>query len=345
MIEKTNKEISVTRQCGLVSISPSVMYYKPRPERDENVALMNEIDKVFTKHPYYGARRIQNELQREERRINIKRIRRLMYKMGIIPIYPKRNLSKSAPHHKKYPYLLRSVPITHCNQVWSIDITYIPLKKGFMYLVAVIDWQSRFVLSWKLSNTMTIEFCKECVQEAINKYGSPKIFNSDQGCQFTSEKFINIWKENNLDEVQISMDGRGRATDNAFIERVWRSLKYEKIYLNAYENGLSLMLGLTEYFSYYNHQRPHQSLNYKTPAQVYLDRVEGEKDFIKTKEIYKNAIEENLSTETSLSLQTISNRTQLTFNEKLSKLWGTLHSHKREDCGRACNLFNNYNLS
>lgn len=326
MIDKANKQLSITRQCELVSISTSILYYKPRPESEENIALMNQIDLIFTRHPYFGARRIQRVLERQEIKANLKRIRRLMWKMGIIPVYPKRNLSKSAPHHKKYPYLLRGVPITHINQVWSIDITYIPLKRGFMYLVAVIDWHSRFVLSWKLSNTMTIEFCKECVQEAIDNYGSPDIFNSDQGSQFTSEKFVNIWKENNLEKVQISMDGRGRATDNAIIERLWRSVKYEKIYLNAYENGLDLMLGLTEYFNFYNQDRMHQSLDYKTPSQIHFAEIGSEQpnEFIKTKGIYPGGGAGNESAARSVSLLT-SNQTQLRVNEKLSKLWGTLH--------------------
>ena len=326
MIDRANKQISITRQCDLVSISPSVLYYKLRPEREENIELMNRIDLIFTKHPYFGARRIQWVLERDGIKANLKRIRRLMWKMGIIPVYPKRNLSKSAQHHKKYPYLLRGVPVTHCNQVWSIDITYIPLKRGFMYLVAVIDWHSRFVLSWKLSNTMTIEFCKECVQEAIDKYGFPEVFNSDQGSQFTSEKFISIWKENNLEQVRISMDGRGRATDNAFIERLWRNVKYEKVYLNSYENGLDLMLGLTEYFNFYNYDRMHQSLGYETPAQFYFAEMKNEQpnEFIKTKGIYPGAGAGNECAATSVSLHT-SNQTQLRFNEKLSKLWGTLH--------------------
>ena len=226
-------------------------------------------------------------------------------------MYPKRNLSKPAPNHKKYPYLLRGVDITETNQVWSTDITYIPLKKGFMYLVAVMDWHSRYVLNWKLSNTMTIDFCKACLQEAIDNYGSPQIFNSDQGSQFTSENYINIWKENKMEHVQVSMDGRGRATDNAFIERLWRNVKYEKIYLNAYETGPELMLALTEYFNFYNHERGHQSLNYQTPAELYPWNAhkKAEKERQNTRVFNGIVIEQNPDSITSLSLR---NETSIT---------------------------------
>jgi putative transposase len=273
MINKSHKELSLTRQCELAGINKSSLYYERRAEPQANVSLMNRMDVLHTTHPYYGSRRIQQVLQRDGEVYNLKRIRRLMYKMGIITQYPKRNLSKAAPGHKKYPYLLRGIPVTHNNQVWSIDITYVPMEKGFMYLTAVIDWHSRYVLSWKLSNTMTVEFCKECLQEAIDNYGSPKIFNSDQGSQFTSEKFTNIWQENKMEHVQISMDGRGRATDNAFIERVWRSVKQEKTYTGKFENGTQLWIALVEYFNFYNHDRPHQSLNYKSPVEIYQPSI------------------------------------------------------------------------
>jgi len=273
MINRSNKNLTLTKQCELAGINKSSLYYDRRAESQANIDLMNRIDVLHTAHPYYGSRRMQKVLQRNGCPYNIKRIRRLMYKMGIITSYPKGNLSKAAPLHKKYPYLLRNTAVARNNQVWSIDITYVPMSKGFMYLTAVIDWHSRYVLSWKLSNTMTIEFCKECLQEAIDQYGSPEIFNSDQGSQFTSERFINVWTENNLENVQISMDGRGRATDNAFIERVWRSVKQEKIYPTPFEDGTALWMALVEYFNFYNHDRPHQSLSYKTPAEVYKPTV------------------------------------------------------------------------
>lgn len=271
MINK-NDSLSLTRQCELVEINKSSLYNHKRVESDTNMELMQQIDILHTKHPYFGARRIQKAFSRKDLHFNIKRIRRLMVKMGILTHYPKKNLSKSAPGHKKYPYLLRNLPITRNNQVWSTDITYIPMKNGFMYLTAIVDWHSRFILSWKLSNTMTIEFCKECLQEAIDNYGLPEIFNSDQGCQFTSEKFIKIWEENNLGQVKISMDGKGRATDNAFIERVWRSVKQEKIYSGNFKDGNELWIALVEYFNFYNNERQHQSLDYLTPAEIYFKK-------------------------------------------------------------------------
>lgn len=289
LVDKSHTKHSLTRQCELIEINKSSLYYDKRAESSDNLKLMRLIDALHTKHPYYGARRIQKVLNRDGKNYNIKRIRRLMVKMTILTHYPKKNLSKPAPGHKKYPYLLRQLPIVRNNQVWSIDITYIPMKKGFMYLVAVIDWHSRFVLSWKVSNTMTIEFCKSCVQEAIDQYGSPEIFNSDQGCQFTSEKFIDIWKENNLENVKISMDGRGRATDNAIIERLWRSVKQEKIYCNEDEDGTSLWMAMVEYFNFYNLERPHQSLDYKTPTEIYEPDVMNKlTDMNKEKEAKRN---------------------------------------------------------
>jgi putative transposase len=267
MIDKTHEQLSITEQCELADLSKSTLYYKPRAEKPENVDLMNRIDEVYTKRPYYGARRIQQTLSTAEKRINIKRIRRLMKKMGLLTIYPKRDLSRPAPHHKKYPYLLRGLTTERPNQVWSTDITYVKMNRGYMYLIAVIDWHSRFVLSWKTSNTMTIDFCRACLQEAIDNYGTPEIFNTDQGSQFTSPAFISIWDKH--PEVKISMDGKGRATDNAFIERLWRSVKQENIYANEYEDGASLWTGLHDYFTFYNNERIHQSLNYKTPNEIY----------------------------------------------------------------------------
>lgn len=268
MLEKENKEIGILRQCHMLSLSPSVLYYKNKPENEENLTLMKRIDELCLKYPYYGARRVQQRLMKEQqRKINIKRVRRLMHKMGIIPIYPKKSTTKPNILHKKYPYLLRNLEITRPNQVWSTDITYIPMKRGFMYLTAIMDWHSRKVLSWKLSNTMTVESCRECLQNAIDHFGRPEIFNSDQGCQFTSVRFTSIWDGT---DTKISMDGKGRATDNAFIERLWRSVKYENIYPNAYQNGSDLFAGLFEYFHEYNTERQHQSLSYQTPDEVYF---------------------------------------------------------------------------
>lgn len=267
MIEKENKTIGIIRQCQLLSLSPSVLYYQQKPESEENLFLLKRIDEIYMQHPYFGARRIQNTLEQEGFCINIKRVRRLMFKLGIIAIYPKKNTSKPSAAHKKYPYLLRGTAVTKPNQVWSMDITYIPMKHGSMYLTVVMDWQSRMVLSWKISNTMTIEFCRDCLADAIKNYGAPEIFNTDQGCQFTSEKFTSIWKDT---PTQISMDGKGRATDNAFIERLWRSVKYENVFLNVYQTPGDLQAGLFEYFHFYNTRRMHQSLDYKTPVEIYF---------------------------------------------------------------------------
>ena len=307
MVDKMNKGITLTRQCELVGINKSTLYYERRPMNQEDIEWMNRIDKLFTQRPYYGARRIQKSLSTPQERVNIKRIRRLMRRMGLLAIYPKRNLSKPAPHHKKYPYLLRGLSIPKPNHVWSIDITYIKMKYGFMYLTAVIDWYSRYVLSWKISNTMTIEFCKDCLQEAIDNFGSPEIFNSDQGGQFTSESFTGIWKENNLDDVKISMDGRGRATDNAFIERLWRSVKYEDIFLKDYSDGASLWIGLSEYFNFYNNQRLHQGLSYKTPAEIYRPTVINKITLINKEKRSKK--------EMIITTVPLMNKSQLTFRE------------------------------
>lgn len=275
MVVKENRNLSLTKQCELAGVSSSTMYYKPRPERAENIELMNRIDELYTRHPYYGARRIQKALSVPDHKINIKRIRRLMKKMGILAIYPKKDLSKPAPAHKKYPYLLRGLDLTGPNHVWSMDITYVKMRHGYLYLTAVMDWYSRKVLSWKTSNTMTIEFCRSCLQEAIDQYGTPQIFNTDQGSQFTSTYFTSTW--DNHPHVQISMDGRGRATDNAFIERLWRNVKQECTYLHCFEDGASLWIGLAEYFEFYNHHRLHQGLGYLTPHSVYEQATEKEK--------------------------------------------------------------------
>lgn len=267
MIEKEHKPLPLYRQCELLGLSRTTAYYKPKPEKQENILLMGKIDKLHTEKPYLGVRRIHRQMMAENFHVSKRRIRRLMHKMGIIPIYAKKNLSRPAPEHKKYPYLLRDVAIERVNQVWSMDITYVPMKYGYMYLTAVMDWYSRKVLAWKTSNTMTIEFCRSCLQDAIDTFGTPEIFNTDQGSQFTSTQFTSIWK--NYPQVIISMDGRGRATDNAFIERLWRSVKEECIRLNVYDNGASLYVGLHDYFADYNSKRLHQGLQYKTPDEMY----------------------------------------------------------------------------
>jgi putative transposase len=268
LIEPENTEISITRQCSLLSISRSQYYYEPQPESEENLSIMKEMDKAYIKHPYYGVRRLREHIKNEMKiSVNTKRIRRLMRLMGMDAIYCKPNLSKPNILHKIYPYLLRNVPITHNNHVWSTDITYIPMKKGSMYLTAIIDWHSRYVLSWGISNSLEMSNCKETLIEAL-KIGKPEIFNSDQGSQFTSPKFTEILEK---EDIEISMDGKGRALDNIFVERLWRTVKYELIYLHEFKDGLELYNALQEYFEFYNNKRRHQSLDYKTPAEVYFN--------------------------------------------------------------------------
>lgn len=267
MIESNSSDLSVSVQCDLLSLSRSSFYYTPVGETEENLAIMRVLDEQYLKTPFYGALRLTALFSGMGYQINVKRIRRLMKVVNWQTIYREPRTTISDKTHYKYPYLLRGLEIERCNQVWAMDITYIPMKKGFMYLVAIIDLHSRYVVHWSLSNSMTAEWCAQVLSEAIKMHGVPEIFNTDQGSQFTSEVFINTLIDNN---IKISMDGKGRALDNIFVERLWRSVKYENIYLNVYENGLSLWQGLEKYFQFYNHERLHQSLNYKTPSEKYL---------------------------------------------------------------------------
>ena len=259
--------LSVSAQCRLLSLNRSNFYYIPTAESGENLAIMLQMDKQYFKTPFYGALRLTAELILSGYKVNIKRVRRLMKIVNWQTIYREPRTTISDKTHYKYPYLLRGLKIERCNQVWAMDITDIPMKTGFMYLAAIIDLNSRYVVQWSLSNTMSAEWCTEVLNEAIKNHGTPEIFNTDQGSQFTSEIFINTLIDNG---IKISMDGRGRALDNIFIERLWRSVKYENIYLNVYENGLSLWKGLEKYFQFYNHQRLHQSLGYHTPKEKYV---------------------------------------------------------------------------
>jgi putative transposase len=243
----------------------SSFYYEPVPVSAEDKVIMDLIDEIYTDCPFYGARKISLELKDLKIPAGRRRTGSLMRLMGLEAVFPKRNLSKPHPDHPVYPYLLRGVEITRSNQVWSMDITYVKLKRGFVYLAAVIDWHSRYVLSFRLSNTLTPDFCVEALEEAL-EYGTPEISNTDQGSQFTSHEFITVLKKNN---IQISMDGRGRAIDNIFVERLWRSVKYENVYLKGYETIPDAEAGLKEYFEFYNLDRKHQSLGYKTPWIVY----------------------------------------------------------------------------
>jgi putative transposase len=250
----------------------STYYYQPAGESVENLALMERIDKLFTDRPEMGIRRMHQEITTLENPVNIKRIHRLMRLMGLEAVYQKPNLSKPMEGHQIYPYLLGGVGINQPNQVWSTDITYIPMPTGFMYLCVVIDWYTRFILGWRLSNTLLADFCIDALKDAFREWGQPTIFNTDPGSQFTSKDFLKPLQER---QVAISMDSKGRALDNIFVERFWRTLKYEHVYMRAYADGLSLWKGLDEYFRFYNYGRKHQSLGYQTPAQWYLKETSG----------------------------------------------------------------------
>ena len=268
MVDKGYKNLSMSRQCKLLEINRSSIYYKAQEESELNQKLMLLIKEKFDKRPFFGVPRMFQWLRKDKGFIiNEKRVERLYKKLGLKAITPKRNLSNPIKEHLKYPYLLNDITISKPGQVWQTDITYIPMKKGYMYLTAIIDVYSRMIVSWAISNTMSADWCKSTLEEAINKYGKPEIVNTDQGSQYTSEIYINFLKEN---EIQISMDGKGRALDNIFIERFWRSLKYENLYLYAYENGLELYKGINKYFNFYNYERRHQSLDYVTPAELFF---------------------------------------------------------------------------
>jgi len=264
----SSEPLPVTRQCGLAGVARSTIYADQLTAvaSDEELELLGLIDNEYTRHPFYGSRKIRKYLRDLGYKINRKRVQRLMRVLGLAGMAPGPNTSRPHPEHKVYPYLLRGIMVTHPNHVWSTDITYIRLARGFVYLVAVIDWYSRKVLSWRLSNTLDTGFCADCLQQAIQVYGVPEIFNTDQGCQFTSEAFTGILKSHG---ITISMDGRGRALDNIFVERLWRSVKYEDVYLKGYNTMSELLIGLTEYFVFYNTGRMHQSLDYNTPDHAY----------------------------------------------------------------------------
>lgn len=266
MIEPSNPQISVRQQCRLLSLHRSGLYYQPVVETEENLAIMRLLDEQYYKTPFFGERKLRIWLREIGYAVNRKRVRRLMKLIGWETLYKEPSTSDPNVAHKVYPYLLKGLPISRANQVWAMDITYIPMRKGFMYLCAVIDLHTRYVINWSISNTMTSEWCRGVVEEAIATNGKPEIFNTDQGSQFTSEIFTTLLRSH---EIQISMDGKGRAIDNIFIERLWRSVKYENIYLNVYEDGVSLYQGLQGYFEFYNTERFHQSLGYKTPADLY----------------------------------------------------------------------------
>lgn len=266
MVEPEHPGLSISSQCNLLQMSRSSWYYEARGESALNLQLMQLIDKQFLETPYYGARQIARYLRRQGYWVNRKRVQRLMQKMGLMAIYQKPNTSKPHPEHTIYPYLLRGIEIEYPNQVWCADVTYIPMRKGFLYLVAVMDWYSRKVLSWRLSNTLDTDFCVEALNEALSRYDRPVIFNTDQGSQFTSMSFTQVLRDA---DVQISMDSKGRWMDNIMIERLWRSLKYECIYLHAFETGSEVRKGIEKWMRQYNKDRPHSSLDDRTPNEAY----------------------------------------------------------------------------
>ncbi len=263
--------LSITRQCQLLSLSRSTAYYTEQAISENDLTLMRRIDAMHLERPFYGSRRIRDWLQDEGHTANRKKVQRLMRQMGIVALYPKRKTSQPGKGHKIYPYLLRGLEINRPNQVWCADLTYLPMARGFLYLVAIMDWKSRKVLSWRLSNTLDADSCVEALEEALATYGPPEIFNTDQGCQFTSEDFTKVLKEAHVD---ISMDGKGRWMDNVFIERLWRSVKYEEVYLHAYESVAEAKAGIARYFEFYNGERRHQNLDRQTPNQAYAGERE-----------------------------------------------------------------------
>lgn len=265
MLDKSS-EVSLRRQCELLGLSRSGVYYEPEPTSLEELALMRRIDELHLRLPFYGSRKVAEALKAEGYPVNRKRVQRLMRQMGLEALAPKPSTSKPAQERPAYPYLLRGLTVCRVNQVWAADITYIPLELGFAYLVAILDWYSRRVLSWRLSNTLDADFCVESLQDALERFGTPEIFNTDQGAQFTSDEFIGALRARS---IRISMDGKGRCLDNVFVERLWRSLKYEEVYLHAYKDPREARLGIGRYFAFYNRERPHQALGYQTPEAFY----------------------------------------------------------------------------
>ena len=265
MIDRGHKQLSLVRQCTLLNISRASVYYRPVSTRAEDLELMARMDRQYLKTPFYGSRRMKAWLLAEGYLVSRSKVRRLMRLMGLEAIYRRPNTSKPAPGHRVYPYLLKGVDVNRVDQVWAADITYIPMAQGFLYLVAIMDWHSRHVLAWKLSNTMDTDFCVTALEAALGK-GRPEVFNTDQGAQFTSDAFTQTLEERG---IRVSMDGKGRYLDNIFVERLWRSIKYEEVYLKAYQTVAEARVGINAYLEFYNRRRPHQCLGYRTPAQVY----------------------------------------------------------------------------
>lgn len=271
MIDPKSKKMSIVNQCKVLDIPRSSFYYSPKSVSAEDLDLMRQIDEQYLNHPSFGSRSMRRFLEKKGYKINRKRVQRLMRQMGMEAIYPKPRTSKPHPSHKVYPYLLRGMVIDTPNKVWATDITYVPMKHGFMYLVAIMDWHSRKVLSWRISNTLDSDFCVSALEEAIGKFGTPEIFNTDQGAQFTAKIFTDVLESH---DIRISMDGKGRCLDNVIVERLWWTVKYHFLYLWAFENGADLRKGLNKWFNFYNQERSHQSLDEKTPDDVYYKTCE-----------------------------------------------------------------------
>ena len=270
MIEPKHPALSVVRQCALLELPRASYYRQPAPESDENLQLMRIIDETYLAYPFFGSRQMARWLRLQGHRINRKRVQRLMRQLGLEAIYRKPNLSARHPEHRVHPYLLKGLVVDRPNQVWATDITYIPIKGGFAYLCAVIDWSTRRVLTWELSNSLDATFCVQAVRRALAEFGTPEIFNTDQGCQFTSAEFTLPLL---AADVKLSMDGKGRCLDNVFVERLWRSVKYEEVYLKSYTSLIDAHAHLAAYFEFYNERRPHSALDGRPPAQVYRDAL------------------------------------------------------------------------
>ena len=267
MVDREHPSLPIVGQCALLGVSRSSIYYRPKGASEEDLSLMREIDRQYLETPFYGSRRMRAWLERRGKQVSRKRVQRLMLVMGLRAIYRRPRTSQPAPQRRVYPYLLGKAEITRPNQVWAADITYLPMARGFLYLVAVMDWHSRYVLSWRLSNTLEAGFCAEALTEAMDR-GRPEVFNTDQGSQFTSQEFTQVLQDRG---VKISMDGKGRYADNIFVERLWRTVKYEEVYLKAYASAGEARRELGAYFRFYNDQRPHQALEYRTPGEVFSE--------------------------------------------------------------------------
>ena len=263
-------QLSRVRRCELLGLARSTAYYQPQPLGERDLELMRLIDETHLRYPFYGSRRIRDELDTLGQRVNRKKVQRLMRQMGLRALYPRRRTSQPGPGHRIYPYLLRGLTIDRANQVWAADVCYLPMAKGFMYLVAIMDWHTRKVLSWRVSNTLDADFCVEALEEALARFAAPEVFNTDQGAQFTSQAFTDVLRHHG---IAISMDGKGRWLDNVFVERLWRSVKYEDVYLHAYETPRALRAGLGRYFAFYNARRRHTALDRRTPDAVYFSQI------------------------------------------------------------------------